>query len=99
MNSSEILKAALVSEKMTSQADKLNSYAFIVDKRANKLEVKKAVEDMYGVKVQAVNTMIVPGKAKSRYTRSGFISGRSNSYKKAIVKLEEGDSIDFFSNI
>ena len=67
--------------------------AFFQDK------IKKAVEDMYGVTVDSVNTMVYAGKSKSRYTRTGIIQGRTNSFKKAIVTLAEGDTIDFYSNI
>jgi len=67
-----------------------------VDKRANKLEIKQAVEDFYNVKVAAVNTIVVPAKSKSRFTKAGFISGRKPSYKKAVVTLQEGESIDLF---
>ena len=90
---------AVLSEKMTGLTDKLNRVAFIVAKKANKFEIKSAVEKMYGVTVKEVNTMIYQGDAKSRYTKSGLLSGRTNSFKKAIVTLAEGDSIDFFSNI
>ena len=76
-----------------------NRYGFIVDKRANKIEIKKAVESFYNVKVLDVNTMNYSGKSKSRYTKAGFISGRTNAFKKAIVTLAEGDTIDFYSNI
>ena len=89
----------VLSEKMTNLTDKQNRVAFIVMKKANKIEIKKAVEKMYGVTVKEVNTMIYQGDAKTRYTKAGVISGRTNSYKKAIVTLAEGDSIDFFSNI
>ena len=89
----------VLSEKMTGLTDKLNRVAFIVAKKANKFEIKSAVEKMYGVTVKEVNTMIYQGDAKSRYTKSGLLSGRTNSFKKAIVTLAEGDSIDFFSNI
>ena len=73
--------------------------AFVVAKDANKIEIKKAVEEMYGVKVTAVNTQRYQGTVKSRYTKAGVITGRTASFKKAIVTLAEGDSIDFFSNI
>lgn len=76
-----------------------NRYGFIVVKSANKIEIKKAVENFYNVKVLDVNTMNYSGKSKSRYTKAGFISGRTNAFKKAIVTLAEGDSIDFYSNI
>lgn len=76
-----------------------NRYGFVVDKRANKIEIKNAVEQFYGVKVIDVNTMNYSGKAKSRYTKSGFLTGRTNAFKKAIVTLAEGDSIDFYAGI
>lgn len=84
---------------MTAQGEDQNRFGFIVHKNANKIQIKEAVEELYGVNVVAVNTMIYAGKNKSRYTRSGVISGRSKSYKKAIVTLAEGDTIDFYSNI
>ena len=85
---------------MTKTTEKFsNRFGFIVDKRANKIEIKKAVEDLYGVKVNRVNTMNYDGKSKSRYTKTGLISGKTNAFKKAMVVLAEGDTIDFFSNI
>ncbi|MFP4024338.1 MAG: 50S ribosomal protein L23 [Thiohalospira sp.] len=95
----DILLKPIVTEKMTEQGEDLNRYGFIVDKRANKVQIKKAVEEMYGVSVEAVNTMRYLGKAKSRYTKSGIIQGQSKSFKKAIVTLVDGDKIDFYSNI
>jgi len=95
----DILLKPIVTEKMTDQAETLNRYGFVVHKKANKIQIKKAVEEMYGVNVVAVNTMIYAGKSKSRYTRTGLIVGRTNSLKKAIVTLAEGDRIDFYSNI
>ncbi len=95
----EILLKPIVTEKMTALGEKLNRYGFIVDKRANKLQIKKTIEDMYGVKVEAVNTMRYGGKSKSRYTRSGIQQGRTASYKKAVVTLADGETIDFYSNI
>lgn len=94
-----ILIKPIVTEKMTAQSDRFNRYGFVVDKKATKLQIKKAVESLYGVSVDTVNTMIYAGKKKSRYTKSGVITGRTNSYKKAIVTLAEGDTIDFYSNI
>lgn len=76
-----------------------NRYGFVVDKRANKIEIKKAVETIYNVKVIDVNTMNYSGKLKSRYTKAGFLTGRTNAFKKAIVTLGEGDVIDFYGNI
>jgi large subunit ribosomal protein L23 len=95
----DILIRPIVTEKMTDQAETLNRFGFVVDRRANKQQIKKAVEDLYGVKVASVNTMVYPGKTKSRYTKSGVLTGKTNSYKKAVVTLVEGDTIDFYSNI
>ncbi len=94
-----IIIKPIVTEKMTTLTDKLNRYGFRVDKNANKIEIKKAVQDMYGVTVVAVNTSIIPGKKKSRYTKSGMIKGAMSDYKKAIVTLKEGETIDYYSNI
>lgn len=95
----EVILKPIVTEKMTELGEKLNRYAFVVNRQANKIEIKDAVEEMYDVTVLDVNTMNYQGKAKSRYTKAGMINGRTNSFKKAIVTLNEGDSIDFFSNI
>ena len=84
---------------MTIQGEKLNRYGFIVDRTANKLQIKQAVEEMYGVKVSDVNTINYNGKRKSRFTKAGLLSGRSNHFKKAIVTLAGEDKIDFYSNI
>ncbi len=94
-----IIKKPIITEKMTAISEKLNRYGFIVDVRANKLQIKKAVEDLYGVQVASVNTMRYDGKLKSRYTKTGFIQGRRDAFKKAIVTLAKGETIDFFSNI
>ncbi|HCT94814.1 MAG: 50S ribosomal protein L23 [Bacteroidetes bacterium GWE2_39_28] len=95
----EILIKPIVTEKMTIQGEKLNRYGFIVDRRANKIEIKLAVEEMYGVKVSDVNTINYHGKRKSRFTKAGILSGRANHFKKAIVTLAGEDKIDFYSNI
>ena len=76
-----------------------NRYGFVVDKRANKIQIRTAVEEFYNVKVIDVNTMNYSGKVKSRYTKAGFLTGRTNAFKKAIVTLAEGDAIDFYANI
>ncbi|MCI5559804.1 MAG: 50S ribosomal protein L23 [Phocaeicola sp.] len=94
-----IIIKPLVTEKITAASDKLNSFGFVVSPKANKLEIKQAVEALYNVTVIGVNTMNYAGKDKSRYTKSGFIKGRSNALKKAIVTLKAGDTIDFFSNL
>jgi large subunit ribosomal protein L23 len=94
-----ILIKPVVTEKMTDHSEKFNAYGFIVDRNANKIQIKKAVEELYGVSVERVNTMRYGGKSRSRYTRSGILQGRTNAYKKAVVILAEGDTIDFYSNI
>lgn len=94
-----IIIKPVITEKMTDLSEKLNQFGFIVDKSANKLQIKEAVEELYGVEVVSVNTMKYAGKAKSRFTKGGVISGKTNSYKKAIVTVAEGETIDFYSNI
>ena len=94
-----ILLKPIVTEKMTSQGDKFNRYGFLVDRTSNKLQIKKAVEDMYGVTVDSVNTLRYGGKVKTRNTKSGLLVGKGASTKKAIVTLAEGSKIDFYSNI
>lgn len=95
----EVLVKPLITEKMTDLGAKLGQYGFVVNRKANKVEVKQAVESMYGVTVQSVNTMVIPGKKRSRNTKSKFIVGRTSAVKKAIVTLAEGETIDFYSNI
>jgi large subunit ribosomal protein L23 len=95
----DILVKPLVTEKMTQQSERFDRYGFVVDRRATKPQIKKAVEDLYDVNVVEVNTMVYGGKVKSRYTKGGIITGKTKAYKKAIVTLEEGQSIDFYSNI
>ena len=95
----DILIEPIVTEKMTGQTEDLKSYGFIVDKRANKNQIKKAVQDMYGVSVVSVNTMRYGGKQKSRFSKTGVVRGKSSAFKKAIVSLNKGDVIDFYSNI
>lgn len=90
---------SLVTEEMTSLSEKQNKFGFIVRPDANKLQIKAEVEAMYNVTVTAVNTMNYAGKNKSRYTKAGLVRGRSNAFKKAVVTLKEGDTIDFYSNI
>ena len=95
----EILKKPLLTEKVAQITEKLNRYAFIVDPRANKIQIKTAIEAMYGVNITAVNTMRYVGKLKSRNTKAGMVSGRAATVKKAIVTLKDGETIDFYSNI
>ena len=94
-----IIIKPIVSEKMTAQGEKLNCYGFIVDRSANKIEIKKAVEQMYGVSVESVNTANYHGKRKARYTKAGLLRGRTNHFKKAFVTLAGDDKIDFYANI
>ncbi len=94
-----ILFKPIVTEKMTSQGDKHNRYGFLVARDANKLQIKKAVEELYGVTVDAVNTMRYGGKIKTRNTKSGLLVGKTTAIKKAVVTLAEGNKIDFYSNI
>ena len=94
----DILIKPLVTEKVTSLNEK-GKYGFIVEKNANKVEIKKAVEKMYGVNVEKVTTMRYPGKEKVRYSKTKIMTGRTNNFKKAIVKLSEGEVIDFYSGI
>lgn len=95
----EILKKPVLTEKATSLTEKLNRYTFQCDHRANKLQITSAIETMYGVNVESVNTMVVVGKLKTRSTKAGMVSGRAAKYKKAVVTLKEGEVIDFYSNI
>ena len=94
-----IIKKPIITEKMTNQSERYNRYAFVVDRKVNKIEIKKAVEEMYDVTVDSVRTMICIGKKRVRGTKSGMIVGKTSTYKKAIVTLAEGDTIDFYSNI
>lgn len=94
-----IIIKPIVTEKMTAAGEKFNRYGFRVERTANKVEIKKAVEEMYNVQVEDVNTMIVAPKVKQRWTRSGLLRGKQQGYKKAVVTLKEGETIDFYSNI
>ena len=94
-----IIIKPLVTEKMTSITEKQNKFGFVVRPNANKIEIKKEIEARYNVTVTDVNTIVYAGKNKSRYTKAGLIKGRTNAFKKAIVTLKEGDTIDFYSNI
>ena len=91
MKLADVLVRPVLTEKVNLQMEKSGRYTFEVDKRSNKLEIKKAVEEFYGVKVTDINTVVVPGKNKTRYTKAGFLQGVKPSYKKAIVTLAEGE--------
>ena len=94
-----ILIKPIITEKMTNDSELNNRYGFVVDKNANKVEIKKAVELTYGVSVEAVRTMNYPVRRTTKFTKTGVVSGMKGAYKKAIVQIAEGDNIDFYSNI
>jgi large subunit ribosomal protein L23 len=93
----EIIKRPIISEKATGQHEK-NVYAFEVAKKANKIQVAKAIQDMYGVTVEEVRTMVCRGKNITRFTKKGVAKGNTGSWKKAMVKLVAGETIDIFAN-
>jgi len=94
-----ILKRPLLTEKMTKISDKTAQVGFVVDKAASKDEIKAAIEKAYNVEVERINTILVRGKRKSRFTKAGVINGKKPNFKKALVHLKEGQKIDFFENI
>lgn len=94
-----IIIKPIITEKLTAQSDKLNRFGFVVDKKANKIEIKNAVEKLYGVSVETVNTQNYVGKVKTRNTTQGLAIGRVNNQKKAVVTLKQGDTIDFYAGI
>ena len=99
MKVTEILIKPILTEKANAQQESLRRYAFKVNRRANKLEIKTAIEQFYGVNVLEVNTLVVPGKQKTRSTKSGIISGVKSGYKKALVTVAEGESIDLYASL
>ena len=99
MKLSEVLIKPILTEKANGQQEKLRRYAFKVDRRANKLEIKKAIAEFYGVSILDVNTLVVPGKNKTRYTKKGFTKGQKQAYKKAMITVAEGETIDLYSAI
>ena len=94
-----IIVKPVITEKMTAQGEKMNRYGFVVEKTANKVQIKNAVEKLYGVSVESVNTQNYIGKIKTRNTTQGIAIGRTNQYKKAIVTLKDGETIDFYAGI
>jgi len=94
-----VLIKPLVTEKISLQSEEMNRYGFIVDGNANKIQIKDAVEKMYGVAVENVNTMNYLGKLKRRNTKSGLVVGRKSSFKKAIITLADGDTLDIYNSI
>jgi large subunit ribosomal protein L23 len=99
MKLTDVLIKPVLTEKVNKQIEKKRSYTFIVDRKANKLEIKKAIEEFYGVTVTDVNTLVMPGKAKARFTKSGFITGRKPAKKKAVVTVAEGEEINLYGEI
>ncbi|HEY5462952.1 MAG TPA: 50S ribosomal protein L23 [Hanamia sp.] len=99
MKSSDVLIKPVLSEKVNKLSEKYNRYTFIVNRKANKLEIKKAVEEFYGISVEDVNTITMPSKVKQRNTKAGLLTGRKPAKKKAIVTVAKGDTIDLYSNI
>ena len=95
----DILKKPILTEKATNESEVRNTYIFLVSKSANKVEIKKAVESSYGVSVKKVRTMIYGAESRTRYTKKGIQTSKKGSYKKAVVKISEGDRIDFFANL
>lgn len=94
-----ILIRPVITEKATADSEDNNRFAFVVDKRANKIEIRNAIEEAYGVNIESIRTMVMPGKSKSRYTKTGMVNGNTGSYKKAIVQVRSGETIDLYSNI
>ncbi len=94
-----MLVKPILTEKADALSEKLSQYTFIVDRKVNKVEIRKAVEAMYNVAVDSVNTAVIPGKAKNRNTKKGVVRGQKAAYKKAIVTLAKGEEIDLFGNI
>ncbi len=97
MNPADVLIKPVLTEKANAQMESSRRYTFVVDRKANRLEVKKAVETFYNVKVEEVNTAVVPGKRKNRMTKTGVLQGVKSAYKKATVTLVEGNTIDLFT--
>ena len=96
---SAIVIKPIITEKMTGLTTKLNQYGFVVASDSNKIEIKNAIEKMYGVTVESVNTQKYRGKLKVRHTKAGIAKGMANTAKRAYVTLKQGETIDFYSNI
>jgi large subunit ribosomal protein L23 len=94
-----ILIKPIITEKATNNSELFNRYTFVVNKKANKLEIKSAVEQAYGVTIESVKTMNYPVQRKTKHTKNGVVEAKKGAYKKAVVQLAEGDNIDFYSNI
>ena len=95
----QIIIKPMITEKSETLSESLMQYSFVVNKKANKIEIKSAIEQLYGVTVESVNTMVMPGKSKVRNTRSGLQKGRKPSFKKAIVRLSEGEETVSYTHL
>ena len=95
----DLIIKPLVTEKITNQTELFNRYAFVVSRSANKIDIKKSIEGLYDVKVKSVRTMNYYGKSKSKFTKAGVVRGKKSAFKKAIVELIDGNSIDFYNNV
>ena len=95
----DILIRPIITEKATMDSEDNNRFTFVVDRRANKLEIKKAIEQFYGINVEKVRTLIMPNKTSVKYTKAGMVEGGKGAYKKAIVEVRSGETIDLYSNI
>ena len=93
-----ILYKPIITVKASLISERLNQYTFLVNVKSNKVQIKKAIEDMYGVKVDKILTINYGSEMKKRYTKNGIQNGKSKSIKKAIVKVAEGEKIDFYDN-
>ncbi len=94
-----ILIKPIITEKSSAQTEAANQYTFMVDKKANKTEIKRAIEKLYNVSIDSVNTIIVPSKKKVRNTKSGMQRGTKSAYKKAIVRVTYGEEIDLYGEV
>jgi large subunit ribosomal protein L23 len=94
-----ILVRPIITEKANKLSEKLQQYAFIVNPKANKIEIKKALETFYNVNIVDISTMIYAGKKKSKYSKNRFVEGKNKKFKKAIITLAEGEVIDLYENL
>lgn len=94
-----ILIKPIITEKATNDSELNNRFAFVVNNKANKIEIKDAVESAYGVSVEKVRTMNVRPNRKTRFTKTGVVTGKTSAYKKAIVQVAEGETIDLYTNL
>jgi large subunit ribosomal protein L23 len=95
----EIILKPIITEKATNDSELRNRYSFVVNKNANKVQIKKAVQKKYSVTVEKVRTQIYGPERNTKYTKNGIQKTKSKIVKKAIVQLADGDSIDFYNNL